>query len=865
MLEAISIFDVIKRGGYEASLITTFNATLPFYEEVVLRKLVSAGCRHNVVLMDRKQCAQAWESEASRPRLAGYAYTLLPVGVPGAFHPKVCLLLGPKKATILIGSHNLTLSGFGYNREVTNCIEVAGPKDAEGAALLNAVWQMVRQWIELERNTTLDPLLESALAIANFVAPLAANASPMTSNVAIGQTPGGVTLIEQLTEKVSSDVKRIGVIGAFFDHDQTFIKELQKHWPLAEIVIGIDPETVHLPGIPDTASFKYVDARQLWPGTHGYLHAKSLFLDTGDAATDAFVSGSANPSRPAWMAIAGNGNVEAVLLRIGLDAQATAKATGIDGVFDLPALTPAVFAAITQRCEMDNDAGTPASISLWTGVADPDTEELRISCYGKSADISRVALLGPNMEILEETENVDMVGTEIVLRPTIELTQIRSCVFANHDNPVARAMILHPSVLSVSSRSSKQYQIRSALNSLGSTEGDISKVISAVERVIFADEVEYEVESAVREHQEKRAKTSSTAGPDSLAISVADMPETKRRARLLKAGDLAFLIDVLLRRLSEGLEIQSIETDSSGRTEEEQIDKDDVDTIALSEVKQSTTTLSDREIAMAVALRVRALIRKMIKQLELATKNETRQAGAVIQLIAVLALIRELRHLDKLERWQCTGQPLAEEKDRRHLFDESLKYLLGPNSLLINIADKVAGERTDETAQLRVLILWLAWDLGEELTDQVEHIWDTNDRCAKLKANAVFLKLMPAIADDKKSYADLNESISKTLRLTPKATIRATNWLKHHLQFGDIWSKGYRECDILTVGGYCHVLGQSEEPHVVFELSEKYVGFWDQGRVRKFERIRVVGVIPASRPDDKTRSENPHLRMVNCT
>ena len=33
MSDGISIFDVIKRGGFEASLITTFNATLPFYEE----------------------------------------------------------------------------------------------------------------------------------------------------------------------------------------------------------------------------------------------------------------------------------------------------------------------------------------------------------------------------------------------------------------------------------------------------------------------------------------------------------------------------------------------------------------------------------------------------------------------------------------------------------------------------------------------------------------------------------------------------------------------------------------------------------------------------------------------------------------
>ena len=55
--ESASIFEVIKRGGWDGSLFTTFNATLPFYEDVVLRKLTAVGCRNNVLLMDRRQCA----------------------------------------------------------------------------------------------------------------------------------------------------------------------------------------------------------------------------------------------------------------------------------------------------------------------------------------------------------------------------------------------------------------------------------------------------------------------------------------------------------------------------------------------------------------------------------------------------------------------------------------------------------------------------------------------------------------------------------------------------------------------------------------------------------------------------------------
>lgn len=844
MSDGVSIFDVIKRGGYEASLITTFNATLPFYEEVVLRKLVSAGCRHNVVLMDRSQCAVAWDSEATRPRLAGYAYTLLPVGVPGAFHPKVCLLLGPKKASLLIGSHNLTLSGFGYNREITNWIEVAGSKDAEGAAILKSVWLMVNQWIELERNTAPEPLLESALAFANFVSPLIVNAGAITSIVPIAQSPGGQPLVEQLVEKVTAPVRRIGVIGAFFDHDQTFIKELQRHWLTAEVVVGIDPDTVHLPGNPDLTSAKFVDARQLWSEEGGYLHAKLLYLETDAAATDVFVSGSGNPSRPAWMATSGSGNVEAVLLRTGEDARTAADTTRIRGLFDLLPISPEVFASIAQRTAASIDSDDEASIPLWTGVADHDLGLLRIACRGSAAGLTSASLLGPNMERLEEIEKIEAKGNEILVRPSIDLAGIRSCLLADNDRCIARVMILHPNILSSSSRSSRQYQIRSALSALGSSDGDISKVIASVERVIFADETIREIDLAVREHQERRARANPAAGPESLVISVADLPKTKKKLRFLKSGDLAYLIDVLLHRLSEGLETQIVETDKAGRTEEEQVGKDD----APAEVdpsdseSQPPTTLTDSEIAVLVARRARALCRKMVQQLEAAAKDENRRTGAVIQLIAVLALVRELRHLDKTKRWRATGQPLVDERDRRSLLDESIRYLLGSTFHFIDVADKVAGGSTDEATQLRVLLLWLAWDLGEELTEQIARIWDAKELHAKLAANALFLKLMPDVVRDELAITGLKESIEKTVKTTPESARRAALWLQRHQSFGALCAQGLNDSGELHLGGYCRIPGIVEEPHVVVELDDRVVGFWVFDRVRQFERAKAVSL-----------------------
>ena len=138
MLPKVSLLDELRKGGYEASLITTFNAYLPFYEEVVLRRLVNAGVRHNVLLMDSRQYAASMASHP--PRLAGRRYTLLPMKVPGAFHPKLIFLAGKNKGLVIVGSHNMTLAGFGFNRELTNVVRIQGAEDSAGISIALGAW-----------------------------------------------------------------------------------------------------------------------------------------------------------------------------------------------------------------------------------------------------------------------------------------------------------------------------------------------------------------------------------------------------------------------------------------------------------------------------------------------------------------------------------------------------------------------------------------------------------------------------------------------------------------------------------------------------------------------------------------------------
>jgi hypothetical protein len=201
---------------------------------------------------------------------------------------------------------------------------------------------MARQWIEMERGKAADSLLEAALAVANFVNPLVANAEPSSRAVALTHAPLGVPLIDQISERISPAVSRIGIVGAFFDKELAFIDELAKRWPKALLVVGVDPESVQMLAVPPTGRARYVDIRKLWPERQGYLHAKMIWFDSGGDGS-AFVSGSSNPSRPAWMGPSNSSNVEAVLLRLGHDAHDAVESIGLLGIFDLVALDPELF------------------------------------------------------------------------------------------------------------------------------------------------------------------------------------------------------------------------------------------------------------------------------------------------------------------------------------------------------------------------------------------------------------------------------------------------------------------------------------------------------------------------------------------
>lgn len=141
---------------------TTYTLSLAFFEAVVFRNMDRTHLRRCVVLCDQFGFQSALQ-EASALRFSGREYMALCVPCSGTFHPKVWLLVGDDEAAILVGSGNLTQTGFATNLELFDAVKF--DKGQADPALINDVTEFLDGLGQLWKNETRQSSLQaSALA-----------------------------------------------------------------------------------------------------------------------------------------------------------------------------------------------------------------------------------------------------------------------------------------------------------------------------------------------------------------------------------------------------------------------------------------------------------------------------------------------------------------------------------------------------------------------------------------------------------------------------------------------------------------------------------------------------------------------------
>jgi hypothetical protein len=378
MLPRVSLLDELRKGGFEASLITTFNTYLPFYEEVILRRLVNAG-----VSPQRPAdgcttiCGVRGKPSAKACRPAVHAAACRSAGcVPSQTH-----LSGRKNnGLMVIGSHNMTLAGFGFDRELTNLVRIEGPEDAAGIALAQDAWTEIDYWLAQFTNGVPAHVKRMVQRVREFAPWIGAGAVADGGLALLAARPGGQPLWEQFRALIDGDTAELVVGGAFFDRDLGFLRRIRQDLPHAAVAVAIQPDTVQIPPQARRLSgVALVCADRLGVEDNketnsSYLHAKGILARQKDGSA-VFASGSANPNVPAWLSSETSGNVELMIARRGDEALAVAQAVGFSNIHAMPSLDDADWQTIEQNTEEQPEVAPPG---YRTGLAAAEDERVLV-------------------------------------------------------------------------------------------------------------------------------------------------------------------------------------------------------------------------------------------------------------------------------------------------------------------------------------------------------------------------------------------------------------------------------------------------------------------------------------------------------
>lgn len=843
----LSLIESLKGGGFAASIITTYNAYLPFYETVILPKLRATGTRHNIVLMDAGECAKALAQSDTAPRLAGRVYTLVPIHSGGAFHPKILLVAGRAKAILHVGSHNLTLSGFGKNAELTGLI-ASTVKEAGGTAVVGQAWQAILGWVQREAERLPNDVRAAVQAVEQLVPWLTGAGSARDKGTLLVQMREGDSLWQQISSRLPAKIGSISVVGAFFDARLAFLKTLQEALPRGSVQIAIDPQTVSLPCDPDLAAgFDWRDGSTL-SANGGYLHAKVVWIRS-QRDDDVFLLGSANPSAPAWLAPAESRNDEAMLLLSGQQARQAAIGLGLDTITSLPRIGNAALRQVVERAKEPPQREAKLHRPYVAALKDRD---LVISSADFKTLPTKALFLDHDGNEIGNSNDVRVAGSQLIVAVPDSmrvpaLSRVRLVMPRGHVE-----VIIHRSVeIAELCRTGAQQAFRVALERLDDDTQDIGELVSIVEKAIFSDQrvpFASDLDLKVTAQASSRLDTAKPASkrPNSLVVAAKDMKQRRSRRRLLQPGsDLAYLLDVLFRELRVDSTNQDV--DEHGRSEEEQIGKDD---------EEAPKPVRTDDAAHAKRCRGKAsrLVKRAIDYVDAASKStEThRWFSALVKLAAVLAVLRELRVVEQLPRWRAAHELLVPGVALDDLLEGTLPVLLGRERALLWRAQAALGQTAyEELARLKGLLLWLAWECRIRLEERYSVMDDPDELRVKLWNKAALLEIAQYLPDDDLALKEAHQSVMRCT--TPSQRVSAAAWLREVTAWCErvalLVVSGVDKAtpaDGPTVGGLAYVTSMRDRHLcVVWQPNSRFVSLVDissESGAMAFARDRVVAI-----------------------
>jgi hypothetical protein len=624
----------------------------------------------------------------------------------------------------------------------------------------------VREWIA--KTDLPSALLESAYRLDKAFGTDVSIVSEGNANL-LTQDAGSAALLDQLAAIVPPAVKGITVVGAFFDFEGRFVTELLIRWPSARVVIGVEPDTVCLSRLPEDSRVRVVDATSLGGASHdGYLHAKAVYFEgvEGDAV---FASGSANPSAPAWLTDGATVNTEAMVVRTGDAARNCAAEIGMDRLVSMPTLSKEKLSGIMDRTRAELDQPQSDPVPVLVGIADHASQAVTVEAPRLPA-FNRLLAFDSMDQPLQTGLDWSVPGT---LRITGDLLQVRSLSLQRDDAVVARVLVHHPAIIDHQIKAADQGHTMDLLRALGSEIGDISRVLPALERVIFSSGMSDALRIPGR-RTTPEIQAAAIARPETLCVSLTKAERQLGTSLFATSHDLAYLIEILTTRIDLVPSASARDVDRSGCSEEEQIGRDDEEDLLP---EPDMKLFNDRDVGNAMCRRISKLCRRMAQALKGNQPSYETVARLVVQLVAVLALLHELARLQLLDRWRNPGIDLFHSEDLGGVLGAAMERLFVSEGGVDLLCDH---EAPSEVVYLVGLMLWGAWLVGYEWWSPHGRDLNTGEHEELIALNARLVRLL-TFAGDHDVWNVVRSHIERSILPTPLKLRNATRWLDRHI------------------------------------------------------------------------------------
>jgi hypothetical protein len=305
-LNSISLFKDLARTGFHTSIVTTYSVDAAFYDGSLHHRLRAYGSDNNILMADANMLQRAITETPESFGRAGTAYALLPISVPGAFHPKISIRLGSDAGCVVVGSANATAAGWGRNREIVGRFEwwrkrSDGDEDAN-RQLIRKAFDYVSKWLGDAGLEAVKRKLDLIERDATWLFETEVNEGPVELSdgtlidLLCEDASGGPGMLSRIVDLVgSASVTRLVVLSPYWDAKLEGLLGLIDALKPNETAIALSAPKPEFP-VDQLQRIPQVSFAGVFDGNDGarFIHAKAFVIETEE--WDHVIYGSANCS-----------------------------------------------------------------------------------------------------------------------------------------------------------------------------------------------------------------------------------------------------------------------------------------------------------------------------------------------------------------------------------------------------------------------------------------------------------------------------------------------------------------------------------------------------------------------------------------